>query len=396
MALKSNLDDLAAREAKMKGVVVDPQKTEPKVDVKVEPKIEPKVDPKVAPEGAPSGTPQTEPKIEPKIDSKVEFNWEELSKKTGREFKSIDDISSLIKKIGDYELSQSEITKVKKELEEKEKLLGTLVDPMQYFDGEEEYKIQQALKKIESKDRKGVAKQLFHASEIDDFSVLRLKEFYDNPNAKDSDATVRKYLEKKYGVLDVPREEWDESVLYAIKADANKVRESFARMLDEIKPLDKIDLNNAKKTKEEQEANTKKEIEAAWDGYAPNIQSDFKEIPLQIEGEKDPYFVIKVDDEFRKKLPVLVKTYAVQRQMPLTRENVNEILNLFAEQYYLNNRHSINKAMVEDEKAKWIIERDKEDHNPKEPKRQDGDVKIEIDPQLQYMREATSRKKISL
>jgi len=385
------LDEIHAEEAKMK---LEQNKNDSNGQEKKEEQKPEDSGQSIKPD--PAKEPKAEPKAEPKKEEKIGFDWDGFSKEVGRDFKSHAEIKDLVNKVSDYELRHKEFENTQKTLKEKEELFNKLNDPRSYFADEDEMKVQQVLKNIESKDQRKIVKRIFDSTDLDDFEKLKLSALYDNPNVKGGEQTVIKFLEKKYGVSDIPRDEWDDSVLFSMSSDAKKAFDPFARMLNEVKLPDKIDLDGIKKQKETESEQSDKEIKDLWEKFSPNIPSAFTEIKLQDEGQEEPYFVYKYDEEFKKQLPENVKAFAIKNKIPLNKENFDIIKELVENKYYIDNRHKINKAMIESERAKFIIERDKLEHNPKEPNRQEGDAKVEINPKEEEMRRFASKHGIKI
>jgi hypothetical protein len=313
---------------------------------------------------------------------KPTIDWE---KETGGKFKSFDEIASLQEKLKDYDSTKEEYNGLKTKLTEYEQKLAEVDNPLKHFGSKEDY-VEYQLKKTYP-DQKQLIGKLMDIKNLSDTEVLKLAEQFDSPKSKES--VIKSYLDDKYGIDINDTEEQDETVLFKISRDARAAREKLAGKLTEVK-LPEVDPEKFKKENEEKAAALSKN-EESWNNFMNRpdfIEKVFDEIKFQDEKDTDPYYVHKVDPDFKKQLPSLVVKLAKENNIPLTEKNFSDIMEHITDHYVKVNRHKINKSMVEAHKAKWDVEMDKKLHIPGSPNRSDaGGDNSNPDPMADYARE---------
>jgi hypothetical protein len=330
----------------------------------------------------------------PPDDKSIKVDWDVFNKETGFSFKSADEIKALNEKASKLEEIEKELSGLKPKISEYEQKLIDAENPLKHFASNEDY-IEYQLRK-QYPDQKHLISQIMDVKNADDIDVLKLEMKFDNPKGRE--AGVKGYLDKHYGVNIDDKEEWDEATAFQISVDAKKAREKLSGKIAEVK-LPTVDTEKQKQLQEQKDSTIKANKEK-WAGYVNRpefIEKAFDELKFQDEKDTEPYYVHKVDPEFKKQLPSIVLKIAEANQLELNQKNFTDIMEAVTDQYWKVNRHKMNKAMIDAHKAQWEVEMNKKIHNPANLNRQDaGAGQTTVDPMVEYLKEWGAEHKVKV
>jgi len=347
-----------------------------------------------------------------------QFNWDELNKNTEGDFKSFDDIRNLRKqkqdyeaKIKEYEPLVNEHKTLKEQIAEKEKYIKENLNPLKYFGNKPEKYIQVELEN-KYPDKEHLIKDVVNVKNLSDLQVLKLQEKWNNPKGRE--AGIVASLNKRYDtdIDELSKQdanEWDDQVYNDIQRDAQIAREKLSGIPAEIKlPENPEDLSKAQ---QEEKANSEKQKFAQWEGFVnrPEFNDKFLNELSFYEKDEDgnplkdkdgnvlpPYFVWKVEPDFKKQLPDIILNVAKSRGLELTQETFSGIMENITDLYEKKNRHRIDREKEKMWRAKWETEYDEKTHVPKRQDKDAGGGKAtNDDPQTKYYMEWASKQGIN-
>jgi hypothetical protein len=267
-------------------------------------------------------------------------------------------------------------SKLKAQLEEKEKLLEEGYNPMEYFANEKQFKINQILRQNDGLNETIVNKLVnSDLKEMSDEDVLLLNDLIETKGTYD-EKIARLDIKDRYG-LNKSKDELDDDELqayqlkeYRLKRDAEKARSNLEKMLDVELPEFKKPDDIAKERKEaiKKEFNENKEKwQKFTDDYVKTL--DKLTIPYKDDGNKEVSVEFAVDDNFKANLKENLPHYAAIMGKDLNNDkDVQSIHEQVQKDYFWLNRSNIVKSIIEDietKKNKEIIDKYE---NPSQPK----------------------------
>ena len=303
-------------------------------------------------------------------------NWlESFSKATGREIKDEEEVKNLLKASDEYSTVKAKVEEYEKMIAEKDKALQDYYNPMTYFANEQQYTINQILKKNPELNYNVVNRIVTtNLGDMADKDVLILNEVLTAKGAFD-EGVVDRIITKKYG-LNVNKDELDEEGLrdykaqeWIMKKDADKARSELTKLLEVDKPQ-AIDPIASKKAQEE--ANNKQFVEnkMKWDAFTDNFIKKFEKFNVEyaLDDKQKDTFTFGVDDKFKAVLKEKLPLIAASNNKDVNNPNdVNALLEMVHKDFLWLNKESMFKTLREDIVSKLTEEEFKKYHNPKKP-----------------------------
>lgn len=303
-------------------------------------------------------------------------NWmESFNKAIGREFKDEEEVKNLLKTSDEYSTVKAKVEEYEKMIAEKDKALQDYYNPMTYFANEQQYTINQILKKNPELNYNVVNRIVTtNLSDMADKDVLILNEVLTAKGAFD-ESVVDRIVTKKYG-LNVNKDELDEEGLrdykaqeWIMKKDADKARSELTKLLEVDKPK-AIDPVLAKKEQVEKDNQLFGENKAKWDMFTNEFVKKFENLKVEyaLDDKQKDTFTFGVDEKFKAVLKEKLPLIAAMNKKDVNNPNdVKALIEMVEKDFLWLNKEAMFKTLREDIVSKITEEEFKKYHNPKKP-----------------------------
>jgi len=293
--------------------------------------------------------------------------WSSLNEKLKTDFKSEDDIRSLIE-------NSSKVKTLEEQLKDFDTLKADIefykesADPLKHFANEDEYRLQQFRKSNPEKDS-SVAYQVF-TSDIDKLSDLDVLAKYEllNNEVEGGDAGAKELVAQQYSLdLESDPKDWSTLSRNQLKKAANLVRKEFKDLKESYKLPEKVDLASKRQSDQQAIAQRKELIEKGWTEVIPKALNEIKEIEINDtdkDGNVEPLMKYVIDEDLKKELGEEAKQILLANNVDINAESGKFIDKYIKDQYVTRTLPKILKAYATTLMAELDAKRDKEIHNP--------------------------------
>lgn len=361
---------------------VKEEKVEEKVEeVKTEEKVEEKKEEKV------------EEKKEEKVEEKTFDFYGELKNKTGREFKSDEEISKFFEEYDEFgnELkTRREKDAYHQELETNFKDIVERFNPVKEHGSVEAWQKYQIAKQIGKNKNKFVVNEVVNKDldKIDNLTMAAYNAMYSAPTISVNDAkrsvlskagvNIKQWEEENDKPFDVNNPDVTAEQKVEIEILASEARDRFETLKSNVKLEEFPDVLEAieKKAKERQESMQK--IEAGWGDVAKEIVNNPPKIQFMAKDDKGKEIVdfevdySKFGNKFTQQVADLIRQDAISRGVEPTKENIESQTELFKMYSVYKNVEKIAKAYAEEKLAEQKSKTDDKIHNSQELNKQEA------------------------
>lgn len=365
---------------------IPPEKVEP---VKVEPeKVE-----KETPEGADikkdvlSNTEKENTEVEQEKEKQVseedQFNVDSFNRAFKTEYKSPEEIQSLLESPKQLEELRASLTAKEQEVLAKEALLNTKTDGLKLFADDNMYKINQIL--INNPDlNRGALLRLASANlgEMKDVDVLKLQKLVNLKGSDYKEGDIEFAINKQFNLNGDPNElEGDELREYNankfLRNEAAQAARKELGKLMEVEVPERVDL--LKMENDTKEANQKafNEKLESWKIKSPEIIKALDKFALTFEEGDEGKFEFAYDDEFKAYLNKYVPELAARSNLDVNDPKSLKTLNDYIERdFHWRNKDKMFKSFKENLMTKWKDEDYRKKHNIPDPNLAEAPEKI--------------------
>ena len=301
------------------------------------------------------------PTEEPKFD--IAF----FNKLYKTDFKSEDDIKRVIERsstASELESKLKEYDTLKDDIEYYKK--G--VNPLDWFDTEDDFKIQQFKKQYKDKDA-SVAYKLFGSdlSNMSDFDLLVQYELM-NGGIVGGEPTAIEFVANKHGIEDVNNpSEWDALTKTKVHRAADGVRNEIKTLKSEIKLPETVNLAEKREAQARLQAEEMEAIKKGWGDTMPKLLSELKEVDINDftnDGKAEPLLKYVIEDEVKNGLGNAIMEQLIANKIPINENSVKEVGNSIMKEYVYHNLPKLLKAYANPLLAALDKKKDEETHNP--------------------------------
>lgn len=293
--------------------------------------------------------------------------WSSLNSKLNTDFKSEDDIKSLVE-------SASKTKALEEQLKELETLKADIefyresANPLKHFANEDEYRVQQFRKGNPDKNA-SVAYQVF-TSDLDKLSDLDVLTKYEllNNDVEGGDAGAKELVAQQYSLdLESDPKDWSTLSRNQLKKAANLVRREMKDLKESYKLPEKVDLASKRQSDQQAVAQRKDLIEKGWTEVIPKALNEIKEIEINDtdkDGKVEPLMKYTIDEDLKKELGEEARQILIANNVDINAESGKFIDKYIKDQYVTRTLPKILKAYATTLMAELDAKRDKEIHNP--------------------------------
>jgi hypothetical protein len=301
------------------------------------------------------------PTPEPKLDLAF-FN-----KLYKTDFKSEEDIKGVIErssKAGELENKLKEYDVLKADIEFYKK--G--INPLDWFDSEDDFRVQQFKKTNKDKDA-SIAYKLFQSdlSKVSDFDLIVQYELM-NGGVVGGEPTAIEYVAKKYDIEDVNNpSEWDALTKTRLKRASNEVRNEIQKMKSEIKLPEVINLAEKREADVKRQAEELEMSKTGWTDVMSKLLPNLKEVEINDytnDGKSEPLIKYVIEDDIKQGLGNAIMEHLVKNKVPINEANVKDVGTSIMKEYVWHNLPKILKAYNSTMNSILDKKRDEEIHNP--------------------------------
>lgn len=309
---------------------------------------------------------------EPVSDPAVEF-YKRFGLEGEEQLKSsLNELESFRKTKSDFESKETYFNELERQFEEMVKQ----TDQSSLFSSEDEYKNFLIAQKIGQGKDFGVVQKIIRTDlgKLDDLDVLSLKDQFDIPKYAGRDEMIKRAILEGIGVdvgsddfkVDQYREHITPEQELKLARLANDARNFFNVNKSDVKIPDKIDYKQKIQERIQQRQERVTQTAKAWEEISKKIvdtASQIKVFDRNEKGEEVVDFVYDVDAEFKKEIPEIATTYAVNNNLEPTPENVKAVNDLLLNAYWAENKDKIVRAYKNEALTKLREQLDKERYN---------------------------------
>ena len=309
----------------------------------------------------PAEAPETPPVEEP-IETLFEIN--DINQRFETEFKDESELKLALgnlKRIEELEVTAKEIDALKEE----NLLLKENLDPMKYFDSEDEFRAALFKKQFPDKDA-NTAYQLFSAdlSSLEHKDLIAYEMVLNTPGITKADADL--IVADKYGIEDG---EIDPLNATKMKVDAAAAQRNVSALKSQVNLPDKVDIDSLASQQKELLAQKKELLSKGWGDIGKEVEktlSDLKVSGKDAEGE-EWNFTYSMAKDFPEGVTQAMADYMANSGQELTKEAVQQMGSAMQREYVYQNIDKIITSVREDVLAKAEETRLKKQHNPGTP-----------------------------
>lgn len=298
----------------------------------------------------------------------------------GVEFKDISEFESLkedVSKLPEYKDAVKLKTVVddleakRKELEEQNKALRDMYDPMKVFANETEYKRNQLIKKFPEYDPDVVGRIVKKdIDKLDAIESIKLKELLENPDIYTNDKQALDIIYDQLGIdEDTTIEEIEGLQRTKLLKSAKEAKKLFQSLKDGVDDMSTIDvLADREAQKKEVEENHRK-LKDEWKPFMENLADVVDDIDHKGKDETGAEydFTFKLGEDFRndlKKEAELAANYYAKRNLKFDDEGKQRVKAELLDFYIKKNWRNIMEVYAADRVARYVESNRKEKANP--------------------------------
>jgi hypothetical protein len=298
------------------------------------------------------------------------FEVNDFNQRFSTDFKdedSIRNVLSSVERVSELEAQLKELDSLKEE----NLLLKESLDPLKYFDTEDDFKVALFKKQFPDKDASVAHKILTKdLSQMSDRDVIAHSILLDNPDLKGGLQGAIEMVNDKYGI----DEDGDLDALTEnkIKVDARSARSSINTIKSQIQLPDKIDVNALAAQKKELMEQKQAKLKEGWSAIGKEVVSTLPDLVITdtIDGKEVPVFKYSMTRDFPQEVMNGLVETMVNNGVDLSKDAASAMIEVAKEKYISQNFSKIAKAIREDALAKAEEERLIKQHNPGTPKPQ--------------------------
>ena len=315
-------------------------------------------------EEAPPVTPEVveTPPVETPTETVFEIN--DINQKFETSFKDESEFKlalDSLKRIEELEASAKELETLKEE----NIILKENLDPMKYFDSEDEFRAALFKKQFPDKDA-NTAYQLFSAdlNSLEHKDIIAYDMMLNTPGITKADADL--IVADKYGIEDG---EVDPLGATKMKVDAATAKRSIATLKSQVTLPDKVDVDSLASQQKELLAQKKELLSKGWGDVGKEVErtlSDLKVSGKDTEGE-EWNFTYSMAKDFPSDVTQAMADYMASTGTELTKEAVQQMGTAMQKEYFYRNKDKIMTSFREDILAKAEEKRLQKQHNPGTP-----------------------------
>lgn len=284
-----------------------------------------------------------------------ETSWfDTFKKETGTEFENIDTLKEALKP---KENPEYETLKAKHErlIEEVKKIQN----PKDYFNNDTDAKKYQFLK--EHPTVSGEAAGKLFSLDLDKSNPLDIiaVDLMMNHKSLSSEEVAKNWFLRKQGI-DPEDYNWDDLDEFQ-KTDINIAAENAVKNITSLR--NSVVMPDSK-TIDDILSDVKPFDMKQWDGKVENLVSSVKEMKIEDEGL---VYSEKIGDDFRKEVTEFINAAIKQDKLEPTEENIKNLGKQAMDVYFLENKNSIIKRIVDQEVKKAKEDFHKQIHNDADP-----------------------------
>lgn len=347
------------------GMEAPTQETPPAEPQAQEPQVEPQGEPQ-APTEAPPQAP-TEPTGETPAPQPTEtiFEINDFNQRFSQEFKDETDLKlafDSLKRVKELEEQVREVESIREE----NLLLKENLDPMKYFETEDDFKIAQFNKQFPDKNG-AVAHQLFKAdlSQLSNKDAMAYEMMLDTPGLTKEKAMA--VIDRQYGIEDGEMDEVAEAQL-AIKG--KQALRSINALKNQITIPDKVDVNTLAQQQKDLREQKTKTLTEQWGNIAKEVSKSIPDVEIT---DKDPdgnetSFKYSITKDVPADVVENMVNYMAQSGVELNEDAVKNMGAVLKKELISQNYEQMIKAAREDAFAKAEEIRMRKQHNPGTPK----------------------------
>ena len=317
------------------------------------------------------------------VSKEDQFNVDSFNRAFKTEYKTPEEIQSLLESPKKLEELRASLTAKEKEILDKETLLNTKTDGLKLFAGEKMYKINQIL--INNPDlNEGALLRLASANldEMKDVEVLKLQKLVNLKGSDYDEATIEYAINKKYDLTGDPNElEGDElreynSNKFLRSEAAQAARKELGKLMD-VQVPERVDLLKMENDTKEAQKKAFDEKLASWKSKSPEIIKALDKFALKFDEGDEGKFEFAYDDEFKAYLNKYVPELAARSNLDINDPKSLQTLNDYIERdFHWRNKDKILKSFKEELLAKWEDKEYRKKHNIPEPRDVEAPDKI--------------------
>jgi hypothetical protein len=309
----------------------------------------------------PPEVPETPPVEEPK---ETIFEINEINQRFETEFKDEGEFRlalDSLKRIEELEAKANELDNLKEE----NIILKENLDPMKYFDSEDEFRAALFKKQFPDKDAT-TAYQLFSADldSLEHKDIIAYDMMLNTPGITKADADL--IVADKYGIEDG---EIDPLGATKMKVDAAAAKRGIASLKSQVTLPDKVDVDSLASQQKELLAQKKELLSKGWKDIGKEVErtlSDLKVSGKDAEGEEWS-FTYSMAKDFPSDVTQEMADYMASTGTELTKEAVQQMGAAMQREYFYQNKDKILASFREDILAKAEETRLKKQHHPGTP-----------------------------
>lgn len=283
------------------------------------------------------------------------------------DFKSEADITALIER-------SSKASELENKLKEYESLKADIeyykkgINPLDWFDSEDDFKIQQFKKTHKDKDA-SIAYKLFGSdlSQTSDFDLIVQYELM-NGGIVGGEPTAIEFVANKYGIENINNPaEWTALTKTQLKRAADGVRREISTLKSEIKLPETINLAEKREADAKRQADELEASKKGWTEAMPKLLENLKEVDISDstnDGKVEPLLKYVIEDEVKNGLGNAIMEQLIINKIPINDNTVKEVGNSILKEYVYHNLPKLLKAYANPLLAALDKKKDEETHNP--------------------------------
>ena len=306
-------------------------------------------------------TPVVEGAVTPPVETpKTSFEINEINQRFETKFTDEDSLKSFLTE------SPQKIEALEKQIKEMEAMkeenlmLRKSLDPMQYFETEDDFKAAIFKKQFPDKDPT-VAYQLLttDVKALSDKDVLAYEKMLNTPGLDKSD--VMAVLDEKYGIEE--GEELDRVGKAKMRMDATQARQSIAALKNEIKMPDKVDVDSLTAQQREMQTQKRELRQDGWKNITQELSKTMSDIVYKDDAGNE-LFKYSIGNDFPQDVLQDVVNALSQGDVEVSREAASQVALEMKEKFIARNHEKIVKLAMDHVKNKAEEERLIKQHNP--------------------------------
>lgn len=309
---------------------------------------------------------------ETKEEEEPAFDVQAINKFFEKDFKDEDEVRALFdrgEKTADYDEKVNKLSEYESILQEKDKQIEQLkesLNPLSYFTDENAYKAEMIKKQMPDKDPVLIEKVIkSDLSKTKDFDILVDEYLMDNPSFTGDRTRAANVLMDEYGIdAEEDAEEWSQVTKDKIMVSANKARNRFTGLADEVEMPEVVSPEERQAQAEQQAA----ELKQSWEKPLDRLSNYEQEVITDDEGNK--LFDFTVPDDFKSQVRDYTEALVTEGQIPLNEDTQKFVEATIRKEMIYQNLPKILKVYRSDLESQWQQQKDKEEANTTPPNKQ--------------------------